>query len=399
MNLIPFKSSFFNISDLDHEGFLIFVFNFVKERQLHIISFDHPYPPVYGGVIDVYFKVKALSLLGVGIHLHIFGKEKHTPENLSKYCEEVLYYPRKNRLASYCSKRPMIVRSRRSKKLIDRLLQDDYPIFFEGLHTTYSLFHHSFTERHIAIRMHNIEHDYYRGLAKSEKCLWRKFYYRTEAKRLEKYQDVLGKARSIFTISKEDTVFYKNRYIDKTVYLPAFHENTQVLKGAESEAFALFHGNLQVSENINAIRFLLRVFKDLDYKLLIAGRHLPTDLQKKVNLLENVTFIELIDHEVLNDLFYKTHLHVLYTAQNTGIKLKLINALYSGKHVLANDQMIVDTGLEKLCFRANTIVEFRKKILEIANIPVSDIDREKRKKALQEFDVKINAAKIIERIF
>ncbi|MEI7802398.1 MAG: mannosyltransferase, partial [Bacteroidota bacterium] len=41
-------------------------------NQLHIISFNVPYPPDYGGVIDVYYKIKALKEAGVKIHLHCY---------------------------------------------------------------------------------------------------------------------------------------------------------------------------------------------------------------------------------------------------------------------------------------------------------------------------------------
>jgi hypothetical protein len=63
-------------------------------KSLHIVSFDIPYPPIYGGIIDVFYKIKALKELGVSIHLHtfIYGKEKQ-PE-LENYCEKVHYYKR-----------------------------------------------------------------------------------------------------------------------------------------------------------------------------------------------------------------------------------------------------------------------------------------------------------------
>ena len=32
---------------------------------LHLVSFDVPYPPDYGGVIDVYNKIKTLYQVGV----------------------------------------------------------------------------------------------------------------------------------------------------------------------------------------------------------------------------------------------------------------------------------------------------------------------------------------------
>ena len=35
------------------------------DQHLHIISFDIPWPPNYGGVIDVFYKIKTLSEAGV----------------------------------------------------------------------------------------------------------------------------------------------------------------------------------------------------------------------------------------------------------------------------------------------------------------------------------------------
>ena len=44
----------------------------MPDKHLHIISFDIPYPPNYGGVIDVYYKIRTLHKLGIKIHLHCF---------------------------------------------------------------------------------------------------------------------------------------------------------------------------------------------------------------------------------------------------------------------------------------------------------------------------------------
>jgi hypothetical protein len=45
----------------------------LKSKHLHIISFDVPYPANYGGVIDIYYKLKALKKQGIKIHLHCYG--------------------------------------------------------------------------------------------------------------------------------------------------------------------------------------------------------------------------------------------------------------------------------------------------------------------------------------
>lgn len=51
------------------------------ERYLNIIAFNIPWPANYGGIIDVYYKIKALHQCGVKIILHCFEYERaHSPE-------------------------------------------------------------------------------------------------------------------------------------------------------------------------------------------------------------------------------------------------------------------------------------------------------------------------------
>ena len=65
-------------------------------KHIHIISFDIPYPPIYGGIIDVFYKIKSLHKLGYRITLHCFQyKVKDEQTVLNEYCERVIYYPRK----------------------------------------------------------------------------------------------------------------------------------------------------------------------------------------------------------------------------------------------------------------------------------------------------------------
>mgnify|MGYP001008265998 FL=1 len=59
------------------------------ERRLHIVSFDVPYPADYGGVIDVYYKIKALADRGVSIILHCYQYGRPEQQELEKLCEKV----------------------------------------------------------------------------------------------------------------------------------------------------------------------------------------------------------------------------------------------------------------------------------------------------------------------
>ena len=64
----------------------------MSEIYLHIISFDVPYPPSYGGVIDVFYKIKAFYEAGIKIHLHCFEYGRGKAAELEGLCESVSYY-------------------------------------------------------------------------------------------------------------------------------------------------------------------------------------------------------------------------------------------------------------------------------------------------------------------
>ncbi|MFQ6928966.1 MAG: hypothetical protein ACLRS8_15320 [Parabacteroides merdae] len=107
------------------------------ERYLNIIAFNIPWPANYGGIIDVYYKIKALHQCGVKIILHCFEYERaHSPE-LEAICEKVFYYRRHTGLRTNITLLPYNVYSRKHPELIANLLKNDYPILFEGLHCCY----------------------------------------------------------------------------------------------------------------------------------------------------------------------------------------------------------------------------------------------------------------------
>ena len=104
--------------------------------KLHIVSFAVPYPPDYGGVIDVFYKIKKLHSLGVSIVLHVFQYDGRQSAELEKYCDQVYYYPRSRQLSDQFAITPFIVKSRSDSAVLENLLGDDAPILFEGLNTT-----------------------------------------------------------------------------------------------------------------------------------------------------------------------------------------------------------------------------------------------------------------------
>ena len=134
-------------------------------KAVNIVSFNIPYPPNYGGVIDVFFKIKALSDAGFKVYLHTFIYDRTPSEELKRYCKKIYYYKRNTGIIYNFSLLPYIVYSRKKKELLYNLNLNKYPIIFEGLHTCYYLGDISLKDRLCIYRESNIEHEYYDHLA------------------------------------------------------------------------------------------------------------------------------------------------------------------------------------------------------------------------------------------
>ncbi|MEO6168568.1 MAG: mannosyltransferase, partial [Chitinophagales bacterium] len=207
---------------------------------LHIISFNVPYPPDYGGVMDVFYKIKALHDYGVKIKLHCFEYGRKESEVLNQLCEEVYYYKREHSIRDFTSPTPYIVKTRKSSELLKNLAADDAPILFEGLHTCYYLDHEDLKHRVKAVRMHNVEWDYYRHLGKNETGMFRRFYFFTESIKLKSFEKILSYADHLLPISKNDFEYLHKKFYNVTE-LPAFHPNEEVISLPGKGEYILYH--------------------------------------------------------------------------------------------------------------------------------------------------------------
>jgi hypothetical protein len=371
----------------------------LSQKHLHIISFDVPYPANYGGVIDVFYKIKSLHAQGIKIHLHCFEYGRAEVLSLESICEKVYYYKRNMDKTLLFNSLPFVVVTRSSEKLIENLLRDDYPILFEGLHSCLYLNDERLASRIKIVRMHNIEHDYYKNLHKVEKSFFKRTYFGMEEKKLERFEKVLNKANYIVAISPSDTKQLSERY--KNIYhITAFHSNEKVIIKEGKGAFCLYHGNLEVGENNEAALYLVsQVFSKIKIPFVIAGRK-PSD--ELVNAVEKYDHIQLkanISSQDINELIKTAQINILPTFQATGIKLKLLAALYTGRHCIVNAPMVVNTGLESLCSIQDSPEEMVKEISRLFEQPFDMNQKQKRELILnRDFSNDINVRKLVELI-
>ena len=63
-----------------------------RNDSIQIVAFAVPWPPNYGGAIDIFYKIKALHEQGVKTHLHAFAYDGHVPsDELESYCTFVAH--------------------------------------------------------------------------------------------------------------------------------------------------------------------------------------------------------------------------------------------------------------------------------------------------------------------
>jgi hypothetical protein len=278
---------------------------------------------------------------------------------------------------------PYIVQSRSSKKLLSNLIQNNYPILFEGLHTCYFLTHPLLKNRNKIVRIHNIEHEYYRALAYATKSVFKKIYFLTEAFLLKKYEPILSHAQTLFCINRKEETHYKNIFTNKVTVLtiPPFIPYTTVESIIGRGDYVLYHGNLSVAENEKVCLFLIKnISKKIKLPLILAGKN-PTRLLKKKSAHSNIQLIENPSDEELKQLVKNAHINIVFSFQDTGSKLKLYTCLYLGRYCIANDK-VLESSVKEACYIANTEVKLINTINQLSDMTFEKDHIHIRKKIL-----------------
>lgn len=321
------------------------------DKHLHIICHTIPWPADFGGVQDIFHSIVALHNQHVKIHLHCFTKDMQASLGpLQDYCENVHLYDRKTGLLKASSKLPYIVNTRKSKALLQRLNADNFPIFIQGIHSSYVLKDLSIANRKIAIRLFNVETKYYKSLASLENNILKKAYYNSEARLLKRYEADIAKKYTMLCISDSDCHYYKVVFdaVDAQ-FLPAFTGHLNVKAKEGKGQYLLYQANLSVNENSAVATWLVqKIAAGLSIPVVIAGKKPTDNLKSTVKKQTNVELIANPSEEKMLDLITNAHILMVPSYNNTGVKLKLLNALFNGRHCVTNEAGIAGSGLENL---------------------------------------------------
>lgn len=373
-----------------------------KSKTLHIISFHEPYPPNFGGVIDVFYKLKALKEEGIDIILHTFtDNKKIDTEPLDVLVKKLYVYPRKKSWFQWIEGKPFSVFSRYDKKLLKNL-SDQHPILFDGLQTTAVANQLKTSSRKLFLRMHNLEWVYYQEIAKYEKNTFKRAYLLRESFLLKQYeQKILSKFDGVFCISLKDEAYFSTIYPNaKTYLLPPFHGFENYLISDKLGDFVLYHGNLGIDENEYIASNLLQISDNLNLPLVVAGKNPSQLLLSKVKQYSNAKLISNPDKTVMRKLMQDAQIQVVAAAQGAGVKLKMLGALHSAKWIITNENGLPDLKCAEFCLVENDFSNYPKLINEyITQIPSENKIEERLKYINDNYSNSTNSQIIVKTIF
>jgi hypothetical protein len=184
-------------------------------------------------------------------------------------------------------------------------------------------------------------------------------------------------------------------------YLPVFVPYTLINSKEGKGNFCLYHGNLSVAENEKAVIWLLEnVFTNLSIPLVIAGKNPSKKLGRLAHQNKNTCLVADPTEQEMRELIMEAQINVLPSFNTTGIKLKLLNAIFNGRHCLVNTASVAGTIIKPLCTVSDNIESFTKSIIELYNRSFTKEEVMLRHKMLLPYyDAERNARQLIQWIY
>jgi len=307
----------------------------MADIDLHIVTFAVPYPPNYGGAIEVWNRLRALSNAGVRIGLHCFVYGQYLAQDILKdTAKEVHYYPRSVWPVFFDKGQPFVISSRKNNLLLRRLQEDNIPVLFEGLQTTGWI--EDLTNRKKFLRAHNVEHRYYHQLAQNSGG-FRSLIFNRESQCLKEYEANHAKDFDVvFTISTNDQQWFSAKGANSEL-LPPFHGFTQVDIVSGKGNYILYQGDLSIEINQRALLEVIRMIPEgFSLPLVVAGRSGDQAFESKIESFANIRREANVSQDKMTELIRHAQIILVHSLHAEGMKMKLFPALFQGRFIAAN---------------------------------------------------------------
>lgn len=351
--------------------------------KIAVVSGFIPSPPIFGGAIDVWERIKGLTSLGHEVDLVVTEKVNPTQKQIDEialHTRHFFFTRRKNQIHQLFSELPLQFLSRKGLASIE--INQTYDLVILESEFCWGItLNKSISYKKIVVRVHNIESHYFKMLGKSSNSLRQKIYYKLETSKIKHLSAlVFDKADKLWFISKDDLSAVN--LLNKSVFMP-FPINDEIVVPTEKvENNVVFMGSLFMQNNTFGLDWYLKNIHPLliaeipDYHFYIVGslKEEDKEIQEKYSHLPQVTFV--VNAPCLKQYYQKAKVFVNPMFHGSGVKVKSVNALINGVPLVSTSVGAEGIGLtHDMYFHADDIFEFKNQILSVINNQQSAIEK------------------------
>jgi glycosyltransferase involved in cell wall biosynthesis len=322
-----------------------------------IVAHDFPFPPNYGGRVDMWSRIKLLHRMGVQVDVVASLKDlpsEQQAQEVQRYVRSLTLVKRDMGLMKLLSREPFSARSRRSLRNIP--LSESYSaVILESEHVAAILQNPTLRADKRILRLHNDEAHYYRELSGSSRELWRKAFYRIEGFKFRSYSPRAMQQCDLFWFAsdferQEHCVKYPVS-ATKAFFVPLHVERSSMKRHKLSGHRVFFAGKLGFANNSRGVEWYIDQvhprLADIDgYELMVAGNtegESLDPLRKAIAGHPNISLYE--SPSELQPYYEMASVFINPVFHGAGVKLKTIDAIRAGLPVVSTFSGIQGTPL------------------------------------------------------
>lgn len=332
--------------------------------RISVVAMEIPYPPVHGGRVDIWRRLKALKRVGVEVQLICWSPTVPDAATMATLREQVsdiylLNYPRglwgNLRRLWDLLRYPLEITSRlvRGKDLqrLQRAVAAFRPHVMMADHVHCGVVAHPISQAlqvPMIVRSHDIEHLHYRELMRTAPDLKSKVMRFFSQNHLEAYEKgMFRRCLAFYDISAADLEFWQQQGYKNGYFLPplidlADLDTTARLNAAAPPTFeydAVFLGNLRTDNNVAGVLWFLEQVMPLlrsqrpDIRVAIAGSN-PVD--RIVQACDRTPNVVLLPNPPDAAAVYRSGRACIDpVAVGRGVSLKSLDMLAAGRPIVS----------------------------------------------------------------
>jgi glycosyltransferase involved in cell wall biosynthesis len=331
----------------------------ISGTRILYVCHDFPYPPLHGGLLDMWNRIQELVQIGAQLDVIATVKELPPPEALRAVEEKVHslnVIVRRSLKSGLLSFKPVQVAIRTGLRHI--ALHSEYDgVIMQTEFTAEILRNPALKAKWTAIRVENDEFSYQLGTSRSTRSWKGKLYFLQEALRVKLYSArAFSRVNSLWFISSDELARYKRHRspadAEKALFLPSGVDLQRLQRPALTGTRVLFVGSLSVSFNQQAITWYIqnvhaRLADVNGYHLVVAGSSRGKDMSWLDKIAAHFSNIDVrLDVPDLDPLYDSAAVFINPMKNGHGVKLKTIEAALHGLPIVATDVGVEGTGLE-----------------------------------------------------